>query len=247
MEIQTNSEFQLIYPSFVLHKHFEMPEGFNDHLCGLARTDAETFRVLDSNDPRASGRGSKTTHINHLRHNFLTDTLDPAIPVFMQMVRAAIREYLLLAYGYDHSGEIRMMSDTFHQTRARGENVGIAAHTHSKFDIVCTYYPRIVLDEDCADSPLHRGAVRFYDPANIGKRLWPCQNPSVHIGAWYSVEPRPGSMVVFEGHIPHDSTYFAGDERMCIPVLCTLDLPNSHVTATMGDILRAQNGGQDGV
>jgi hypothetical protein len=25
--------------------------------------------------------------------------------------------------------------------------------------------------------------------------------------------------VVFEGYVPHDSTYFEGEERMCIPVL----------------------------
>lgn len=36
MEIATTTEFQLIYPAFVLHKHWEMPEGFNDRLHALA-------------------------------------------------------------------------------------------------------------------------------------------------------------------------------------------------------------------
>lgn len=247
MELRTTSEFQAIYPAFVLHKHFEMPAGFNDHLYELARVDAERYRVRDAEDPRATGRGKGTTHLNHLRHNFLTDTVDPAIPVLVQMVQASIREYLQLAYGYDHQGEILMMSDAFYQSRALGQNVGIASHTHAKFDFVCTYYPRIVLDADCPQTPLHRGSVRFYDPANLGKRLWPCENPGGYVGGWYSVEPREGSMVVFEGHLPHDSTYFAGAERMCIPVLCTLDLPNSHRSARVGDIMQLQKGGQNGL
>ena len=116
-----------------------------------------------------------------------------------------------------------MMSDTFWQRRALQENVGINAHTHIQTDIVCTYYPRVVLDADCPKTSLHRGAVRFYDPANVGKRLWPCNNPDAYVGGWYAVEPRTGSMLVFEGHVPHDSTYFEGEERMCIPVLCSLD------------------------
>ena len=247
MELQTTSEFQAIYPAFVLHKHFDMPEGFNDHLYALARLDAEKFRVRDTGDPRATGRGAGSTHLNHLRHNFLTDTVDPAIPIFVQMVRASIREYLQLAYGYDHAGEIAMMSDAFYQSRARGQNVGIASHTHAKFDFVCTYYPRIQLDADCPETPLHQGAVRFYDPANLGKRLWPCENPEFYVGGWYGVTPRAGSMLVFEGHVPHDSTYFAGAERMCIPVLSSLILPNSPIRTPMAEILNIQKGGSHGL
>ena len=43
MEIATTSVFQAIYPSFVLHKHWEMPEGFNDRLHALAAEDAEAI------------------------------------------------------------------------------------------------------------------------------------------------------------------------------------------------------------
>ena len=32
MEIATTTELQMIYPAFVMHKHWNMPEGFNDHL-----------------------------------------------------------------------------------------------------------------------------------------------------------------------------------------------------------------------
>lgn len=241
LEIATTTELQVIYPAFVMHKHWTMPEGFDDHLYALAAEDAERNRITNPEDPRNSG--DLTNHLGHLRHNFLMETKDPAIRVFAQMVAAAVREYLALAYGYDHRGEIHMMSDTFWQQRNRRENLGIHTHTHIQSDIVCTYYPRVVLDADCPETPLHRGAVRFYDPANVGKRLWPCRNPNAFIGGWYSVEPRSGSMLVFEGHVPHDSTYFEGAERMCIPVLCSLDLPNSHCKAGLRDILAAQKEG----
>jgi hypothetical protein len=172
------------------------------------------------------------------------DAQDPVIAMLAQMAAAGVREYLQLAYGYDHPGEIRMMADTFWQQRDRRENVGIHTHTHPQTDIVCTYYPRVMLDADCPETTLHRGAVRFYDPANVGKRLWPCWNPAAYVGGgWYSVEPQTGSMVVFEGYVPHDSTYFEGEERMCIPVLCNLDLPNSHCKVGLRDILAAQREG----
>ena len=246
MEIATTTELQMIYPAFVLHKHWDMPEGFNDRLHELAAADAEANRIQVAGDGR--NVGDLTNHLGHLRHNFLMDGQDSALAVLAQMVAAAVREYLHLAYGYAHDGEIRMMSDTFWQRRSLGENVGINTHTHIQSDIVCTYYPRVVLDADCPATSLHRGAVRFYDPANVGKRLWPCQNPEAYIGGWYAVEPRTGSMLVFEGHVPHDSTYFEGEERMCIPVLCSLDLPNSHCKAGLSQILAYQaQGGSHGL
>jgi hypothetical protein len=247
MKIATTSVMQAIYPAFVLHKHWDMPEGFNDRLSALAAEDTERNRIRDPADPRASG--DMSNHLGHLRHNFLTDTKDPVIAMLAQMAAAGVREYLQLAYGYDHPGEIRMMADTFWQRRDRRENVGIHTHTHAQTDIVCTYYPRVMLDADYPDTSLHRGAVRFYDSAGIGKRLWPCRNPAAYVGGgWYSVEPRTGSMLVFEGYVPHDSTYFEGEERMCIPVLCNLELPNSHCKVGLRDILAAQReGGSHGL
>ena len=74
------------------------------------------------------------------------------------------------------------------------------------------------------------------------------ENPDAYVGGWYAVEPRTGSMIVFEGHVPHDSTYFEGEERMCIPVLCSLDLPNSHCKAGLSEILAHQaQGGSHGL
>jgi hypothetical protein len=136
MEIPTTSELQAIYPAFVLHKHWQMPEGFNDRLHALAAQDSARNRITDPRDPRASG--DMTNHLGHLRHNFLIETRDPAVAALAQMAAAGVREYLQLAYGYDHSGEIRMMADTFWQRRAQQENLGIHTHAHPQTDIVCT-------------------------------------------------------------------------------------------------------------
>lgn len=240
MYIETTSNFQTIYPSYVLHKHWPMPEDFNDRLFEMAAEDALKNRITQETDAR--NVGDTSNHLGHLRHNFLTSTVDPVMPIFVNMVSASIREYLMLAYDYDHQGDIHMMSDTFWQRRDKKENVGINSHTHIQSDIVCTYYPRVILDEDCPQTSLHRGSLRFYDPSNVGKRLWPCNNEEHYIGGWYSVEPSTGSMLVFEGHVPHDSTYFEGEERMCIPVLCSLELPNSHCKVSSTEILNIQGG-----
>ena len=55
MDIQTTTELQMIYPAFVLHKHWEMPEGFNDRLYGLAVEDALANRIQDAGDGRNVG------------------------------------------------------------------------------------------------------------------------------------------------------------------------------------------------
>lgn len=240
MEIETTSEFQAVFPTFVLHKHWDMPDGFNDRLYDLAAADCTAHRVTDASDPRAIGDGQN--HISHMRHNFLMDTVDPVMHQLAHMVSHAVREFLWHGFQYQHEGDIAMMSDTFWQQRSAGENLGIHTHRHLAHEIVCTYYPRVTLDDDCSNEQLKRGAVRFYNPGGQGKRLWSCQDAKDHVGDWYSVEPRTGSMVVFEGHVPHDSTYFEGDERMCIPILCKLDLPNSHNHATLTEIMEVQNG-----
>lgn len=240
MEVQATSEFETLFPTFVLHKQWDMPKEFNDRLYDLAAADCVTHRVMDASDPRAIGDGGN--HISHLRHNFLTDTIDPTIRVLTSMVSQAVREFLWAGFRYQHEGDIAMMSDTFWQRRSDGENLGIPTHAHSAHEIVCTYYPRLILDANCPDTPLKRGALRFYDPGGRGNRLWPCDHPQHHTRPDYIITPDQGSMVVFEGHVPHDSTFFEGDERMCIPVLCKLDLPNAHRHATISEIMEVQNG-----
>ncbi|MFP5300049.1 hypothetical protein R2R70_02385 [Cobetia sp. SIMBA_158] len=237
MEIPTHTELTTIFPSFVMHKHWDMPEGFNERLTELAIEDALKNRITEEAGER--NIGDTSNHLGHLRHNFLTDCRAPEVAMLTRMVDSAVREYLMLAYGYQHEGEIRMMGDALWQRRSHGENIGVSTHTHLKADIVVTYYPRVDLDGE-SENALRRGGVRFYDPANVGKRFWPCNNPSYYTGGWFQVEPRVGSMTVFEGHIPHDSTFFEGEGRMCIPIMVDVDTPKKHCKVTTSDILSFQ-------
>jgi hypothetical protein len=219
------SNLQPIFPNFVLHKSWDMPEAFNNVLGHLARGDAKIHKVRDETNP--ANLGDKTNHFGHIRHNLLSDQGEhPTVQTLVDMARQSVNEYLLSAYGYVNEHDIDMVAETFYQQRAGEENVGVFTHSHLRADLVCTYYPVVDFDEGYEDTPLHSGALRFYDPSGKGNRLWKNLNPEFHTGAWYQVTPRVGSMVVFEGHMPHDSTFFQGDERICIPIQCDLLLPN---------------------
>lgn len=224
-----------LWPCFVLDKVFTHDDdpGFDDRLFEQAAEDAARNRVPDVNDPRAVGGAN---YIGHMRHNFLIEPRTPEKKKLAQMVQTQIRKYLYAVYRIEHDATIYMLSDTFHQKRSTGENCGIPTHTHLKHDIVVNYYPRVVLDENRKRDGFHSGCLRFYDPSGYGKRLWGNKNPNHHIGSWYSVEPCKGMMVVFEGHIPHDSTYFDGEERMCIPILCRPHVENGYTYAPIEEI-----------
>lgn len=71
MKIQTTTELQMISPAFVMHKHWEMPAGFNERLHVLAAEDSLANRIWDDGDGR--NVGDQTNHLEHLRHNFLMD------------------------------------------------------------------------------------------------------------------------------------------------------------------------------
>ncbi|KJZ17428.1 hypothetical protein TW86_04025 [Halomonas sp. S2151] len=234
MNIKSHTQIQTIFPSFVMHKRWEMPPGFNERLHELACEDAIRNRITKADNP--TNIGDTSNHLGHLRHNFLVECQEPEVKTLTQMADLAVREYLASVYGYQHEGEVRMMSDTFWQRRSHGENVGINSHTHIKADLVVTYYPRVDV-EPGETSSLRKGACRFYDPANVGKRFWPCNNDAFFVGGWYQLEPQEGSMTVFEGYVPHDSTFFSGEERMCIPILVDVDTPKKHCKAAVSDIL----------
>lgn len=235
------SSIQAIFPSFVLQKQWQTPDGFNDRLFELAKMDAESNRITSASN--GANVGDLSNHIGHLRHNFLDDFGQYSeVRTLAEMAHSAILEYLQAAYGYDHKRDINMMSDTFWQRGgAYNEQTGVNTHTHITSDLVVTYYPKVELDDGCPDSSLHRGQVRFYDPSGKGKRLWPCSDQMGYVGGWYSVQPVEGLMTVFEGHIPHDSTMFIGGDRMCIPIMCDLDLPNSHVKKPLSALLNKQS------
>lgn len=239
MNIPSQTSVTPIFPAFVMHKQWEVSDEFNQRLYELAAEDALKNRIQSADDKR--NIGDTSNHLGHIRHNFLVDYQTPEVRQLAQMADQAVREYLLSVYGYEHTGELHMMSDTFWQRRSHGENVGINSHTHIKADIVVTYYPRFDLNPN-ETSSLRKGAVRFYDPANYGKRFWPNNNQAFFVGGWFQVEPKAGSMTVFEGYVPHDSTYFEGEERMCIPILVDVDTPKKHCKASISEILAAQGG-----
>jgi len=238
----TTERLQALWPSYVLNKTWNTPLGFNEELAELGIQVNLDTRVVDENDRR--NVGDKTNHLGHVRHNFLHDHADrPVIKYFSWMVACAVHEYLEEVYNYKHDGDIKMMGECFYQRRSHRENIGINNHTHMKCDFVVMYYPKIILDDDLDSNPLtsslHKGAVRLYDPANVGKRFWPCENEKNYYGGWYAIEPQEGTMLVIEGWQPHDSTYFFGDERLCLPVLCDLETPNVHNKGSYNDLVRS--------
>lgn len=228
-----------LYPTYLYRKDWITEPGFNQRLYELAADDSLRNRVTDNSDPKAIGQAN--THISHQRHNFLADYKDPVMKTFITMVDTGIREYLKQVYNTTDITRIEMMADTLWQRRSIHENVGIGCHTHPRADIVVTYYPKFKLDADCPNTPFHRGHLRVYDPTTKGKRHWPSNNPNNFYGGWFGAEPREGAMFVFEGHIPHDSSYFVGDERMCIPVLCDIITPKSHTKVSVEDLLALQD------
>lgn len=222
----STTEMQALWPAFMMHRVWEMPDAFNQKLYELGKVYSAACKVTDPDNPKNVGNTSN--HLCHVRDNFLLQYKDePEVKVFAEMVDTMCRDYLQSVYNYKHDGPITMEADMFYQRRSHRENVGINMHTHPKCDLVLTYYPWLHLDEE-ANTPLHQGAMRIYDPANIGKRFWPCKNPNAYYGGWYSIVPQIGSMIIFEGWIPHDSTYFSGDDRMCIPILCDVITPSGH-------------------
>lgn len=232
-------DFLCAFPSYILHKRCVMPDEFNQRLYEIAVKDSHEYRVRDDHDPR--NVGMKDSYLGHVRHNLLVDQKDPVLTELARMVDTAVRGYLKVVYHYDHEGDIEMSADTLWQRRDRGENTGVHQHTHIRHDIVATYYPKVELDPDCPpNNILRRGTVRFYDPANVGKRLWKNNNPNHHVGGWVQVEPQTGSLIIFEGYLPHDSTFFQGEDRMCIPVLCQVKVPSSHQHVSLKRVIEVQ-------
>jgi len=226
MAFKSTTDITAVFPAFVMHKQWDTPEGFNERLYELAVDDAVKNRPTDEGNE--TNIGQTDMHFSHLRHNFILDYKDhPEIQDLVRMTEDACREYLMAVYGYEHKGDMLMESDTFWQRRSERENLGIYNHTHPQSDLVVVYYPKVVLDDDAGIEEI--GALRVYDPGNVGKRFWDTNNEGFFVGGWFQVEPKTGSMVVLEGYVPHDSTYFAGDERMCIPIQVDVQTPKKHV------------------
>jgi hypothetical protein len=236
--MKKTTDLQMIFPRFVLHNRYNEGKEFNEELHRLARQDNLDHRVLGS-DERSANR-EKANHLAHDRYNFLRDTKSPVIRRLIEMVDETARDYLRAVYHYDHKGDIEIMADTFLQRRSHGENVGINTHIHASSQLVVTYYPRVDRDEK-EPNVLRRGAVRFYDPQIINGRHWPNNNPHLFANSWFNLEPQVGSLVAFEGYMPHDSGFFDGEERLCIANMVNIVVPRSHQKVLVKELLKCQD------
>lgn len=232
------SSLNMLFPRFVLHNRYDEGREFNEELHRIAREDALAHR-LTGGDPRSADR-PKANHLAHDRYNFLAETRSPVVRRLIEMIDETARDYLRQVYRYDHTGDLEIMADTFLQRRAYGENLGINTHTHPLTHLVVTYYPRTDRDEQ-ETSPLRRGAVRFYDPQLVNGRQWPNNNPQLNANSWFSIEPEVGSMLAFEGHMPHDSVFFDGEERLCIATMVKVISPRCYIQTSVKELLAWQD------
>lgn len=234
------SELMKIYPSFVSTKQWVGEDQLNQELFEIGKRAYFENRVRDDVDPR--NVGVKENHISHRRYNLYTDYKAPCLAKLAMMVDAAARDFLLQAHHYWHEGEIEVSAEVIYQSSNPDQRANIWAHSHIAHDLVVTYYPVVnpsAPDEDPG------GKLRFYDSLGMGSRPW-LKNAQKKIrqgefiGDWYQVDPRAGTMVVFEGHLMHDSSPFYGLDRMCIPTYCKLILPNQVHLEPISEVIQKQ-------
>ncbi len=203
-----NTDLLVLHPTFLMHKQWEEGDDFNNTLCELSEQHCLANRYGSSNNPT-----TPNTPINYLsnkRANMFEDVQHPVMLRFAEMVEAAAREYLANFYQYHYDGDLSLRMQPFLQEgQGKGDNGGVYMHTHQHYDLVVTYYPKVVIADDQEQSPYHRGSLRFYDPSGRGPRRWKNNSPMFQCNS-FTVEPKSGSMMVFEGQTPHDSTFFGG-------------------------------------
>jgi hypothetical protein len=224
--------FTALYPSFVLVKHDLLMPELNQRLAEIAIEDAARHRVVDDDDPR--NLGTSHSPFGHIRHNLLAEHRgDTAVEAWLAVARASLAEYLHRGFGAELPESLMAISEPFLQGEGYGETIGIFTHTHPKADVVVTYYPEVNFG-DVGPERFREGALRFYDPAGRGHRLWPNRNPAIFTGSWLDVRPRTGTLVIFEGHVPHDSAPFTGKRRVCLPLQVSLRFPNAQNPVEIG-------------
>lgn len=226
-----------IFPSFVLQGFAnEMSPAENAELSALAW---ETWKANEKTETAYSA-GESGEYYSATRHNMLVLFRDkPVVKKFAILADMMARAYLKTVYHYDCRDPIDMMAEPFCQNRETGTD-GIMPHAHTLKPLLVTYYPSVKTSKRTVAGPTSSGVngeTNFYDPSNTGKRVWPNQNPSFHIGSSFRVKAEEGTILAFEGHIPHDSAQFDGDERVCIPVICYPKLPNKNLGTTLDKIL----------
>jgi len=227
-----------IYPSFVMQGMAN--EISHEENLELARVSWSVWNSNAVTESQHKFGGTEAYYLSSKRSNMFAE--HKTNPVVMKLARVAdsmARAYLRQVYRYECTDPIDMMAEPFCQNAETGTH-GIAPHTHTLKPLLVTYYPIAnVRRRDDARSGCCglNGEANFYDPTNTGKRVWPNKNPDFFIGSSFRVEIKEGMLLAFEGHIPHDSAQFEGDERVCIPVICYPKLPNKNLGCTLEDLL----------
>lgn len=227
-----------IYPSFIL-------QGFANEISPEENAELARVAWLVWHANAATERQHKTGeteayYLSQKRVNMFAE--HKANPVVMKLARVAdamARAYLREVYRFDCKDPIDMMAEPFCQNAETGTH-GIAPHAHTLKPLLVTYYPVFKVNPRASSRSGGcglNGEANFYDPSNTGKRVWPNKNPNFFIGSSFRVEIKAGMLLAFEGHLPHDSAQFAGDERVCIPVICYPKLPNKNLGCPLEDLL----------
>lgn len=230
MEYTHTTNLQALWTPVVMQRVVQNSKELNEELYNVA-----TQYDLEVRDNRKGTPDSKSNNLGYGGVDLLTAKQSyKSIKDLTKIVDTACRDFLEFIYGYKHTGDLHMNAGTFWQQKTNNQNIGIQLHTHPKSDLVAVYYPKI---SGASNSVMTNGGLRLYDPSNIGKRFWECNNHSSYYGGWFNITPEEGMLVVFEGWIPHDSGYFDGDERLSIPFLINVDTELKHKMVSSLNIL----------
>lgn len=232
-----------LYPSFVLEDRSDFSEEENKLLSELAWKTCHLNENTEKTHHLGSGEYFTKPRINMLEKY----ANEPVVKKLALMADRYARLYLQVAYGYNCTFPIKLMAEPFCQDNSTGTH-GIMTHSHRGKPLLVTYYPTVKLklrDEVkvIGNSGLN-GQVDFYDPSGEGKRWWENHNPSHLTAAVARFPVSGGSILVFEGHLPHSSCSFEGEERVCIPVICYPQMPQKNGGLNLQELEQAclQNG-----
>lgn len=205
-----NDEVKMFFPRFVMHRKYGNDKQLNDELIALSRKYA-------SNDATKNA-------------NFLKLYKDNAsVQKLVSMAKDALKSYLKQVHDYEGFSDISMSAKpaiykNFIKT-IHGEvftqRMATYTHNHTDSHFVITYY----LKNDRSSS--QQGLIRFYDPTFGLNRPFKTKNPQLNDDTFEAIEPEVGSMIVFDGMIAHDGSYFDGEERICIPIKVRLQIQDT--------------------
>lgn len=162
----------------------------------------------------------KQFHFSTEKHDFSQWLPEPIRKQFRKMLNDAVQAYCREAF---HNVPDKLPA--IHTSVVWGEgqfgNAGVPVHIHEGIDLVITYYPEVLTDEQL--KAWNAGGVRFYDHMAARYDFVENRNPEFFSNMWFQAEPHTGTLFVFPGWMMHDSGFFGGAERVCLPSFCRFD------------------------